>query len=71
MTFTNKQKARMRTLLELTREGTITSKEERELHQLVDEEWEAAINAAKETVMAAYPDLPEPTQGEIAGGYKT
>jgi len=60
--FTNEQKARMRTLLELAREGKITPKEEQQLHQLVDCEWEAAINAAEETVMAAYPDLFEPTE---------
>jgi len=62
VTFTNKQKARMQTLLDLAREGAITPKEERELHQLVDEEWEAAISAAKDTVLAAYPDLFEPTE---------
>lgn len=62
VTFTNEQKARMRTLLELAREGKITPKEERELNQLVDEEWEAAINTAKETVMTAYPDLFEVEQ---------
>lgn len=62
VTFTNGQKARMRTLLEFAREGTITPKEKRELYQLVDEEWEAAIDAAKETVMAAYPDLFEPSE---------
>jgi len=68
ITFTNKQKARMQTLLELAREGAITPKEERELHQLVDEEWEAAISAAKDTVLAAYPNLFEPT--EIGIGQK-
>jgi phage terminase small subunit len=62
VTFTDEQKARMRILLELAREGKITPKEERELHQLVDEEWEAAIDAAEETIMAAYPDLFKPTE---------
>ena len=52
----------MRTLLELARERTITPKEERELQQLVDEEWEAAINDARETVIATYHDLFEPTE---------
>jgi len=65
VTFTKEQKARMRILLELAREGTITPKEERELNQLVDEEWEAAINAAEETVMAAYPDLFEHAEVKV------
>lgn len=62
VTFTNEQKERMRILWELAREGTITPEEERELHQLVGEEWEAAINAAQKNVMAAYPDLFESSE---------
>ncbi len=50
VTFTPRKKARVRALLELARKGKLTPAEETELYQLVDEEWEAAINAAHNAV---------------------